>query len=85
MAIKFSTRHYEFNHEKKPRGYGHWAFEFRGKDEKLTELNYPHDHFQSNDLVVMFTSKTMTLTEAKREIKSWLSAHGFHGLVNVAP
>lgn len=85
MAIKFSTRHYELDHNVKPRGRGHWAFEFRGDDSKLTEKGYPYCHFQSCNFVVMFASEEMTLTEAKKEVGSWLKANGFHGLVSVAP
>ena len=30
MKIEFMTREYQYEHEKMPKGYGYWMFEFEG-------------------------------------------------------
>ncbi len=41
MAITISTVNYEFSHGKKPRGFGHWYFEFSGTDRtRFYQGNY---------------------------------------------
>jgi len=83
--ISFTNSVYIYNHGRKPRGFGSWAFQYRGKDKKLTELNCPFNHYQDGDFVIVWASDTMTLTEAKKEIKNWFKEHGFNGVISVAP
>lgn len=84
MAIKFTNSVYQYEHAKQPRGVGHWAFQFRGKDEVLTRKNCPFEHYQSGNYVIVWATKVMTLTKAKKEIKDWFSANGFNGVLAVA-
>ena len=84
MAIKFTNAAYEYEHNKAPRGVGMWAFMIRARDEIVAQKNYPYDHYQQGAYVILWTSKVMTLTEAKKEIKEWLSKNGFSGIVAVA-
>lgn len=84
MSIKFTNSVYEYNHEKAPRGVGHWAFQFRGKDEVLTKKNCPFEHYQQGNYVIVWASKVMSLTEAKKEMLQWFKANGFSGVLAVA-
>ena len=38
-TISFTNSVYKYEHGTSPRGLGHWAFQFRGKDETLTKKN----------------------------------------------
>ena len=51
LTVRFSTSEYEFAHGRKPRGRGHWAFQFYEKNDWFT---------------VKFAPGSLTYVDAKR-------------------
>ena len=84
MAIKFTNSVYKYETGVNPRGLGHWAFQYRGNDNTLTKLECPFEHYQSGVYVIVWASKVMTLTDAKKEIGDWFKSKGFNGTIAVA-
>lgn len=78
--IKFSNSIYKSNHNKQPRGFGKWGFYVPIKDSTLTKLECPLEHYRvevySGKFCMVWASKVMTLTEAKKEIESWFLSKG---------
>jgi hypothetical protein len=76
--IKFSNSIYVREHEKQPRGFGKWAFFVRINDTKLNELECPFQHYPYNNhaFSVIWASDVMSLTDAKKEIKTWFETKG---------
>ena len=83
-TISFTNSVYKYEHGTSPRGIGHWAFQFRGKDDVLTKKNCPFEHYQDGNFVIVWATGVMTLTEAKKQMKEWFGANGFSGVLAVA-
>ena len=88
MAIKFSNSIYKREHGKAPRGFGRWAFYVPISDSKLTKLECPFEHYETNygthKFALIWASTTMTLTEAKNEISKWFNSWFLKGTIYVA-
>lgn len=77
MAITFSNSIYEREHETKPRGFGKWAFLTFIQDSAFTRENCPLEHYKTGRYTIVWASDVMTLTEAKKQFKTWLLEHGY--------
>ena len=78
--IKCKNSIYKAEHNKQPRGLGMWGFYVPIKDETLTKLNCPLEHYQvegfyHGKFCMVWASKVMTLTEAKKEVIKWLTSN----------
>jgi len=84
--INFSISIYKREHGKQPRGLGHWGFYANIKDEELTKRNCPFEHYKdtTRGLVIIWASKVMTLTDAKKEVGGWFKDNGFRGTLAIA-
>lgn len=87
--IKFSNSIYKGEHHQQPRGLGKWGFYVPIKDATLTSLECPFEHYHveaySGRFCIVWASKVMTLTEAKKEIESWFTSKGLtNGTIFIA-
>ena len=84
--IDFRNSIYKANHDQAPRGRGLWGFLIRVKDERLTAMACPLEHYQTErGFSIVWASGVMTLTQAKEELKNWLYSKGIRtGVVYIA-
>lgn len=88
--IRFDNYFYVREHEKKPYGVGHWGFMLwvkngKASNELLTKQGCPLEHYPQGNFVMVWASKVMTLTEAKKEVGDWFRHNGnWNGTIYVA-
>lgn len=75
--IEFRNSIYKANHDKQPRGVGLWGFLLRIKNERLTAMGCPFEHYAlERGLVIVWASGVMTLAQAKKELSDWFYSQG---------
>lgn len=88
--IEFRNSIYKAEHDKAPRGVGQWGFYVPIRDGTLYRLECPFEHYQVENFgggryCLVWASKVMTLTEAKKELADWLKSKGMtSGVIQIA-
>lgn len=86
MSITFNYNTYIYEHEKAPRGFGKWAFIIDIEDKRLTELDLDLEHYEDRPgWSLVWASTTMTLVDAKKELKDKLKGFPRPVYAKVAP
>lgn len=75
--ITFNNYKYINEHGKAPRGLGMWAFYSYINESALRRENCPFEYHKIGRYTLIWASKPMLLSEAKKELKNWLTSKGY--------